>query len=107
MTKASTAGMTNASLITELAGCSAKNKGEMEPSISTYQSDDSSTTSSLEDLGLVEADTHTINQKRHSMMMLSMMKFGLWVAKPVMTRHQVPLKTTAQLHLKNQPRPMV
>jgi hypothetical protein len=58
MTNASTAGMTNASSITELAGCSAKNKGEMEPSISTYQSDDPSTTSSLEDLGLVEADTH-------------------------------------------------
>lgn len=54
-TNASSIAMTNASSITELAGC-ARNRGEMEPSVSTEQSDECSMSSSLDDLGSVEED---------------------------------------------------
>jgi hypothetical protein len=54
-TNASSVAMTYASSITELAGC-ARNKGEMEPSVSTKQSDDCSMSSSLDDFGSSEGD---------------------------------------------------
>lgn len=43
--------VTNSSSVTEWAGCGVKNMGEMEPFVSTNQSDLFSTSSSLEDLG--------------------------------------------------------
>ena len=53
---------TNASSVTELAGCCVKSRGIMEPSLSTNQSDDCSTTSSLHDLESTEKDVQKEQQ---------------------------------------------